>query len=327
MKSEIERSLPVIPESDIYREDGRKSLTELWETYLTLIDKGWIGEIIASQEITLPDGSMAELPIFAFRTPLPAGKSEEALWVLGGVHGEEPAGPNAFSQKIDSIDHLREFGIPVVFIPLMNPAGYFRDWRYEDERRDFTKGHSVSDSEHMLLAENSRPRTDPPASKTADQITSWIERSVSAYYPKLVIDHHEDRVPEKFPEGDPRNITSCYVYASGQGSHTADIAQAVNRLFIESGLPVIDQGTTRFGEQIISGVVANAADGSIDEFLSSAKYFSRSENRIKDKFPASTSIVVETTIPFDGSIPLIDRVRAHGKIVDSYLPFWQLVKS
>jgi hypothetical protein len=35
------------------------------------------------------------LPIIALRTP----KKGKALWVISGIHGEEPAGPNAISDR------------------------------------------------------------------------------------------------------------------------------------------------------------------------------------------------------------------------------------
>lgn len=324
--SQKELSVPNIQETDSYKEDGRRSLTELFEGYNSLFKDGWIKVIIAEQSVVLANGSRFLLPVYSYRTPMSGTTPVESMWILGGVHGEEPAGPNAFFEKIAVINELRHSGISAVFIPLMNPAGYFRDWRYEDERRDYTKGHSVSDSEHLLLASNSEgPRVEKPASESAAKIISWVEKTSTLYLPKLAIDHHEDRVPEKFPDGDPRNLTSCYVYASGNGSHTLEIAQKINHIFKESGLPVVDSGTTRFGEAILQGVVDNASDGSIDEFLTADKYYSPPEGKIKNKYPAPTSIVVETTIPFDGSIPLSQRVLAHGKIIDSYVEYWKLV--
>ena len=77
------------------------------------------------------------LPIIALRSP----KKGPAIWVLAGIHGEEPAGPNAVAAAIADIAMLGEHR-PVVLLPLLNPHGYARNWRYlnvavysEDGRR------------------------------------------------------------------------------------------------------------------------------------------------------------------------------------------------
>jgi hypothetical protein len=310
-----------------YKKDGRRSLLELWNKYLELEESGWEKELIAEQKLIL-DGKEITFPVYAFKTLLTNGKPVKAMWVLGGVHGEEPAGPNAFFEQLDTIKKMGMSGVPMVFIPLLNPSGYSRDFRYEDEYRDFRKGHSVTDSEHYLIQEGlEKPRVETPNSKTAGDVTSWVEKTVSLYQPELVIDHHEDRVPEKFPEGDLRNLTSCYVYISGNGSKTEEIAKKINTIFKETNLPVVNKGITRFGEEIVDGMVMNYADGSIDEFLTVSKYYDPETHKLKSKHPAATVIVVETTIPFDGSISVEQRVEAHGKIVKSYPEFWAMVDS
>lgn len=312
---------------DTYKEEGRRSLVDLWTKYLELVDENWEVEVIAEQKLNL-NGKEINLPVYAFKTPLIGDLSTKSMWILGGVHGEEPAGPNAFFEQLETIKEMGASGISIIFVPLLNPAGYCRDFRYEDEYRDFRKGHSVTDSEHYLLqVDSDKPRVEMPNSKTAGEITGWVEKRVGVYQPELVIDHHEDRVPEKFPEGDLRNLTSCYVYASGEGKQTREIAKRINNAFKEANLPVVDKGTTRFGEEIIDGMVTNAADGSIDEFLGVTEYYDPKTQTIKTKHPAATVIVVETTIPFDGSISVEQRVEAHRKIIKAYPEFWEMVNS
>jgi len=301
-----------------YQEDGRKSLYDLLTKYLELENSGWQAEMIATQE--------DNLPIIAFKTPLKNNYPVKSLWILGGIHGEEPAGPNAFFSQLETIKKLGNQGISIVFIPLLNPAGYFRDWRYENESRDFSKGHFVTDFDLLLLQENSHsPRSTSIDSQTAIQVSNWVEKTISLYQPELVFDHHEDRVPEKFPEGDLRNLTSCYVYAYGQGEKVLAIAQEINKIFITSDMPVVQNGTTRFGEKIIDGVVANSPDGSIDQFLSVPQYFDPKTQSPKDKHKAQAVFVIETTIPFDGSLALSQRQHAHENIIKSYSHFWHMI--
>jgi hypothetical protein len=72
-----------------------------------------------------PAGTTVELPIIALRSP----RSGDAMWILSGIHSEEPAGPNAIAEAIDDIAALGE-RLPVVLVPLCNPHGYARNWRY-----------------------------------------------------------------------------------------------------------------------------------------------------------------------------------------------------
>lgn len=302
---------------ETYSEDGRISTSKLQESYNKLSGFGWQSEIIAIQ-----DG----FSITAFTTPLIGNSPVKSLWILGGIHGEEPAGPNAFSTQIETINNLAKEGIPVVFIPLLNPLGYSRDWRYENEKRDFRLGHSVGNAEHLLLNNEEKKRIDSPQSQTAKQILKWVTKTISEYQPDLVFDHHEDRVTEIYPQDDSRNLTSCYVYLSGNSTKGVDIAKGVNQILKNSGLPVVDNGTTRFGEEIVDGIVTNISDGSIDEFFASEKYFDTDTQKIVSKHPAQVVLVVETTVPFGNSIPLAKRQTAHEEIIKSYGDFWKRLK-
>jgi len=304
-----------IPET--YSEDGRISLSNLFESYCKLESFGWKKEVIAIQN---------GLPVIAFTTPKKENRQVKSLWILGGIHGEEPAGPNAFSSQIEVINNLGKEGIPVVFIPLLNPLGYSKDWRYENEKRDFRLGHSVGDAEHLLLDKEGKARAVSSKSQTAKQILDWVTKTIPIFQPELVIDHHEDRVTETYPSGDSRNLTSCYLYLSGKNGKGIDIAKEINQIFKNTGLPVVDNGTTRFGEAIQDGMVTNVSDGSIDEFFISEKYIDPNTHKIISKPPASVVIVVETTIPFDSSISLTKRQIAHEEVIKSYGYFWKRLK-
>jgi hypothetical protein len=83
----------------------------------------------------------------AFRSPV----SGPATWIISGIHGEEAAGPNAIAAAIDDIAKLGEHR-PVVLIPLSNPHGYVRNWRYLNSPvwSENIDAQSVGDSSHLL---------------------------------------------------------------------------------------------------------------------------------------------------------------------------------
>ena len=182
-----------------------------------------------------------------------------ALWLLGGIHGEEPAGPNALARQIKVITAAGK-KFPIVFLPLLNPEGYRRGWRYPDEARDWHKGHSVSDTEHVLpsIEVPTSARRPEPSSENCAAVTNYILQLLSAYPPRLVLDLHEDENPG-----------NSYIYSHGAAGVSDVVAREVVALLHAAGVGIEQQGTTRFGEAITEGVVSNVHDGSIDELLAS----------------------------------------------------------
>lgn len=73
--------------------DGRTPIESLYRAWLGLVDRGWTAELIVDSQ---PSGTTAPLPIVALHSPV-AGP---AVWLLAGIHGEEPAGPNAIAETI-----------------------------------------------------------------------------------------------------------------------------------------------------------------------------------------------------------------------------------
>ncbi|MFQ5983382.1 MAG: succinylglutamate desuccinylase/aspartoacylase family protein, partial [Woeseiaceae bacterium] len=115
-------SASLLPDGIVTHEDGRLRIKELFESYLELRARGWELDVIADSE---PAGAEYALPIIALRTP----HDGAAVWILAGIHGEEPAGPNAIAAAIDDLAALGETRA-VVLLPLLNPHGYARNWRY-----------------------------------------------------------------------------------------------------------------------------------------------------------------------------------------------------
>jgi hypothetical protein len=105
---------------------------------------GWQLDVVANSK---PAGTTDALPIIALRSPLDGA----AVWIIAGIHGEEPAGPNAIAKTIDEIAALAEHQ-PMVVIPLCNRYGFARNWRYLNTPvySKATDGQSVGDSSHLL---------------------------------------------------------------------------------------------------------------------------------------------------------------------------------
>ncbi|MBI3336398.1 succinylglutamate desuccinylase/aspartoacylase family protein [Candidatus Peregrinibacteria bacterium] len=105
-----------------YSEDGRGSLDELYTEYLRLADEhGWEMETVFCQRDDIEDGALI-LPVFSFRTK----RHGPALWIVSGIHGDEPEGPMALVEVLDRIGALGNT-IPMVVVPLYNPKGYRRN--------------------------------------------------------------------------------------------------------------------------------------------------------------------------------------------------------
>jgi hypothetical protein len=299
--------------------DNRRSSKRLISIFDSLTQAGWTSVTVAKQEA---------LPINAYLSPtlLDKTKSTASLWIQGGIHGEEPASGEAFADEINTISTLGQT-TPIVFLPLLSPFARDKDWRYENEHRDYTKGLSVTACDHMLLGKDDQLRSQEPVSGTAQAITAWISQTVKQYPPKLVIDHHEDRIPEDSRDIKHRSLRSCYVYLSGKGKNTHAIGTTIITAMKSTGLTIARQGTTRFGEPIINGMIQNEADGSIDEFYTVNKFYDPQTKKIEKKIPAETVVVVETTVPVENPVPLIDRVQAHRAVIRQYSHLWTLVNS
>jgi hypothetical protein len=273
-----------IPETSTYA-DGRKPINQLYSDFLKIPDASW--------NMTNVCESVADnisLPILSFSTK----KQGPAIWIISGIHGEEPAGPIAISESIKEIQHISE-KYPVVLIPLCNPHGYRRSWRYLDIK-DYIEGNigkGVGISEHLLL----RCGVKGPNSPENDALTRHIISMAKTHPPKIVFDIHEDD-----------DLDRAYVYS--QGGAEDEAAKFVIMKYREWNVPVQENGKTRADETIISGIIGYGEDGSIDEFIASKKI--RLDGKIVDGPGAKTMIVTE--LP-SRAMKIKDRVDVYKKLL------------
>jgi len=275
--------------------DGRQPVQVLYDAYLGLLQRGWLLEIIhRSQPVGLPFA----LPIIALRSPQPG----PAVWILSGIHGEEPAGPNAIAMVIDDIASLGEKR-PVVLLPLSNPHGYVRNWRYLNVATwsADVDGHSVGDASHWLPDPDrpEQPRASRPSSPEAAAITAYILRQAATYPPSHSIDLHEDSL-----------ISEGYVYSQGTLGSADPLAKLAVRVLQQNGIPLKLAGETRFGEAITDGIIGPVEDSSLDELMSAAVVI---ENGLQQPGPGTDTVLVFETPA--GSLGLQRRISAHADLL------------
>ncbi|MEN9626567.1 MAG: Succinylglutamate desuccinylase / Aspartoacylase family [archaeon] len=297
-----------IPKVATFSKDKRMPIERLYRSFSKLDKNAWDIYLIGKQEI-VQRWEKFSLDILGFTTK----KRGQALWIIGGVHGEEPAGPNAIAQNIVFLNALAK-KIPIVLIPLCNPAGYARDWRYVNLRRASRtiEAKSVGDADHLLpsLKNQEKPRKNKPTNVIARNLCNFILEFAKEYPPLLVIDLHEDESRKKL-----------YIYSQGKLGSIDPIAKEIVFLLKKKGFQFYEQRETRFGEPIVNGIVGKVRDFSIDELLTAEKIIV--SNKIKKGPGALSAITVETTTP---DIPLSQRVRAHEEILQRAGEFFSMAK-
>ena len=286
--------------------DGRRPIEALFESYFSLVREGWILEVLTGSQ---PAGTAAPLPIVTLRSP---GRGA-AVWILAGIHGEEPAGPNAIADAIHEIAALgRER--PVVLMPLLNPQGYARNWRYLNVPvySETVDGQSVGDSSHLLLSSEdpARARAGAPTSAEAGAITAFILRQIGDYPPASSIDLHEDNL-----------IDEGYVYSQGALGAADPLAIEAVAVLKAEGVPIKMDGKTRFDEAIVGGIIGPVVDSSIDELMSSATIL---VNGRPTRGPAAATVLVLETPA--AALPLTQRVRAHAALLRRLMALMESTK-
>jgi uncharacterized protein (DUF885 family) len=296
-----------------YTADGRLPLTELVHRFDTLSTReGWIAETIYAY------GSTPDVAIRSWRTP----HRGEALWILSGIHGEEPAGPNAIAAQLESLTRLAASGVPIVVIPLANPQAYRHNWRYPNTpERDWKTGggYSVGDAEHLLpdLANGAKPRAEKAPGPETAALTAYVLRMAEQYPPRLVLDLHEDEL----------STEGGYVYSQGRQADGNPVSAEIIRLLQATGIPLRQSGKTRFGESIVQGVISRddtggpIRDGSIDELLAATEVFVDGK---KVRGPSAHTVIVVETPAFAGS-QFDLRVAAQGAVLRHVGDFWGML--
>ncbi len=285
----------VLPPGIATHVDGRAPIESLYRSALGLVERGWTVDVITESS---PAGTAAGLPIIALRSP----KSGPAVWILAGIHGEEPAGPNAVAATIEEIAKLGAVR-PVVLLPLLNPQGYARNWRYLNVPvySETIDGQSVGDSSHLLpdAGNPAQPRAAAASSPEADAITAYVLSRLADYPPVCSIDLHEDNL-----------IDEGYVYSQGAEGAGDPLAIAAVAVLRENGVPIKTEGMTRFDETVVHGIVGPVTDSSIDELMSARRIV---VGGVPRPGPAAHTVLVFETPA--AALPLEQRIAAHAALL------------
>jgi predicted deacylase len=285
-----------IPPGIATHDDGRAPIESIYGAALSLVERGWTAEVVAE---SAPEGTKSPLPIIALRSP----KAGPAVWILSGIHGEEPAGPNAIASAIEDIARLGAER-PVVLLPLLNPQGYARNWRYLNVATysEEVDGHSVGDSSHLLPSPDdpARPRSPAASSPEAAAITAWILARQAEYPAVISLDLHEDNL-----------IDEGYVYSQGVHGAQEELASTAVGVLRDAGVPIKMDGTTRFDEPVSRGIVGPVTDSSIDELMGARQVIV--DGAVRAGPGARAVLVLETPA---AALPLGRRVAAQAALLE-----------
>ncbi len=294
---------------ETFSEDGRASLHDLYATYLSLSEEyGWNLEIAYNQQFPTQYGTI-ELPILSFTSPAKG----DSIYLLSGVHGEEPAGPNAIAKAVSILAEQGTY-LPIILIPLCNPAGYVRDWRYFDEYRNRDTGNSIGDSEHHILNPlNQRvPKKYLPSSVYAEKFTEYLIQKSLQHQGILWIDIHEDTFLKD----------GGYIYTQGKKTDSDEVLELLSRLIQEGGLPLQQSGITSFGETVDKGIIYDIHDGAIEDLVFDRKIFYK--GRIIEGPQIPKVYTLETPVE---DFPLIIRVNTYVNILYNLPAIYKLAQS
>jgi hypothetical protein len=288
-----------LPMDLVTYDDGRAPIQQVLGAYADLLEQGWHLDIVTRSK---PAGTTEALPIIALRSP----QTGPAAWFLTGIHGEEPAGPNAMAAAVDALAELGK-SYPVVILPLCNPQGYTRNWRYLNMAvySEDIEGQSVGDSSHVLQAlppdtgTGVEARAPAPSSHEADAIARYILDLARTYPPRYSIDLHEDNL-----------IDEGYVYSQGVDGAGDVLATEAVSILRQNNIGIKMSGQTRFGEDIVNGIIGPVTDSSIDELMSARQVVV--DGKLAEGPGAGTVLVFETPA---ASVTIEQRIQAHHALL------------
>lgn len=231
-------------------------------------------------------------------------KKGPALWIISGVHGEEPAGPNAIARNIDIIGNLG-LRIPMVVFPMCNPLGYIKNWRYPNKEK-YEQGESnldVQDADSFVPNQDGTFSPCPQSNEARNLCLSMLQ--LSKYYPPvLALDLHEDNKSRR---------GYLYTWSNDLRLQEQVSLQLLNLLSLKVPVYRKKEFQTRFGEKIVKGVIKNPYDGSFDQLLSLSSVYNLQGKKIKG--PNANLVVVIETPSLE--MPLERRVLAHEEVIKS----------
>jgi len=183
-------------------------------------------------------GKIEELPIFLVQNDHEKGRTN--ILIMGGVHGEESAGPWGILNVMMKLK-LMKVQVNVSFIPIMNPYGFSKGIRFNKQLKSVNSGYF-------------RTKSGKPELTQEGKILNKNFVRISSLAKNGFLSCHEDVEEDNF-----------FMY---------EVTNAAKPDYICTELQTI--GNKYFGKQkdgltyqgvVRDGVVLNEKDGTIDDYL------------------------------------------------------------
>ncbi len=196
----------------------------------------------------------------------------------------------------------------VVLLPMCNPSGYARNWRYLD-RPDFVDGNngkSTGDSNHLLIGpRGGMPYRKKPSSPEAGSLTEYVLDTAKIYPPDIALNLHEDD-EWKYP----------YVFSEGPQGINDPVAKKALYSILNHNKRLIEKGERMMKKKLKKNIIGPSSDGSIDQLLAS-EFIMRERDGVRIPGPAARVVIVaETPSKYD---TLKERVNQHYWLIRDLL--------
>lgn len=183
-------------------------------------------------------GKVDEYPIFLVQNDHEKGQPN--ILIMGGVHGEEPAGSWGILNVMLKLK-LMKIHVNLSFIPIMNPYGFSKGIRFNNELKSVNSGY--------FRTKSGKPELTPEGKIFNKNFIRLSELSKNAF-----LSCHEDVEQNNF-----------YIYEVHHDAKPSYVCRQLQEI-----------GNKYFGQQpnggvyvgnVLDGVVLNEKDGTIDDYL------------------------------------------------------------
>lgn len=191
--------------------------------------------------------------IWLVRSGLDFDHNKPNLLIVGGFHGEEPAGPLAILKWIETVNSGYLNKANLTFLPVVNPIGFNRGSRYARKGQKTNGGFCSTVEGCFKYGSNDKLAVE------GELLMENIDILVKAAKDGI-ISLHEDVTTDKF-----------YIYDFEASSRSSSFSKAMrdeeSKFFevIDNGVKVNEEGDP--DSFAINGIVHNHHDGSFEDYL------------------------------------------------------------
>ena len=129
--------------------------------------------------------SVSGLPLFSYDLR-GEKKNQSPILILSGVHGDEPEGIWAGKSFLGEALKKEELFHDLVFIPVLNPDGFFQNRRTNENKIDLNRNLPTKDWTEKFEKEKYRPGPEPLSEPENKALIQWIK----SHQPRLILSLH-----------------------------------------------------------------------------------------------------------------------------------------